>query len=115
MTERSGNYGSTNVTEHDVAHKRFLCILRSVWVVVIVLAAEPDTNGTGHILHHNVGECEIFDAGSSSADLDRAAVSFVDQAIRYRDILRSAAAETEDGPACAERAIAYGNKFIAAE
>ena len=78
--------------------------------------AQVDGNRPRDILHHQVGEMKVPHLGfRPELHLDRASVGFIDDAIGNRDVLGVSAAETEDRPARAERAVGHGHEPATAE
>jgi hypothetical protein len=110
--QRDGfDHGGANVAEADVAHHA-----RRLGRATGALRAEADRNGAGDVGHHQVRECDVLESGFAVAPhLDGAAVDFVNQAVRHRDVARVAAAEAEDAPAGAEGAVGDRDELAASE
>lgn len=77
---------------------------------------QADGDGTGYIVHDEIGKRNIFKArAGAAAHLDWAAIDLLQKAIGDGDILRHAAAKAEHRPARAEGAVGNSHHLATAE
>src|SRR5260370_23417160 len=81
-----------------------------------VIGVRADGDRSGDVAHHQIAERDVLDSRPrAEAHLDDAAVGVVDHAVGNRDVLALAAAEPENRPARAERAVCHRDELVAAE
>ena len=124
---RIRGHRAVDVAERDVADDagrgggrgrslRTLRGLRRLLLLAALRRADADADRAGHILEQQVRERHVLEARSRAAvELERTAEHLVQHAVRDGDVLGSAAAEAEDGPARAEVAVGHRDVLAAAE